>query len=76
MEGAGVKLRRTVRIGVWNGEEQGLIGSRLNVREHFGGVGGGRGGGGGAAPVPATPAHAKVSGDLNIDNGTGAIGGV
>ena len=74
---SGVKLRRTVRIGLWNGEEQGLIGSRLYVREHFGGVGGGRGGGGGAAPlVPPKADHAKFSGYFNIDNGTGAIRGV
>jgi hypothetical protein len=74
---SGVKLRRTVRIGLWNGEEQGLIGSRLYVGQHFGGTGGGRGGGGGAAPVrPTTPDHAKFSGYFNIDNGTGAIRGV
>jgi hypothetical protein len=70
---SGVKLRRTVRIGLWNGEEQGLIGSRLYVAKHFGGTGAGRGGG---APSPATPAHAKFSGYYNIDNGTGAIRGV
>ncbi len=70
---SGVPLRRTVRIGLWNGEEQGLIGSNLYVRQHFGG---GRGGRGGAAPVPPTPAHAKFSAYFNIDNGTGAIRGV
>jgi hypothetical protein len=69
---SGVKLRRTVRIGLWNGEEQGLIGSRLYVARHFGGAGG-RGGG---APVPPTPNHPKFSGYYNIDNGTGAIRGV
>jgi Zn-dependent M28 family amino/carboxypeptidase len=61
-----------VRIGLWNGEEQGLIGSRLYVARHFGGAGG-RGGG---APVPPTPNHPKFSGYYNIDNGTGAIRGV
>ncbi len=69
---SGVKLRRTVRIGLWNGEEQGLIGSRLYVTKHFGGNTG-RGGG---PPAPATPAHPKFSGYFNIDNGTGAIRGV
>ena len=34
---SGVKLRRTVRIGLWTGEEQGLIGSRDYVKAHFGG---------------------------------------
>ena len=33
---SGVKLRRTVRIGLWTGEEQGLIGSRDYVKAHFG----------------------------------------
>ncbi len=69
---SGVKLRRTVRIGLWNGEEQGLIGSQRYVRQHFGGGGGGRG----AAPAPPTPEHAKFAGYFNIDNGTGAIRGV
>jgi hypothetical protein len=71
---SGVKLRRTVRIGLWTGEEQGLIGSARYVATHFGG---GRGGGrGGGAPAPPTPEHAKFSGYFNIDNGTGAIRGV
>jgi hypothetical protein len=33
---SGVTLRRTVRIGLWTGEEQGLIGSREYVKAHFG----------------------------------------
>jgi Zn-dependent M28 family amino/carboxypeptidase len=69
---SGVPLRRTVRIGLWTGEEQGLIGSRLYVNEHFGGGRGGRG----QPPVPRTPAHAAFAGYFNIDNGTGAIRGV
>ncbi|MEZ5316403.1 MAG: M20/M25/M40 family metallo-hydrolase [Vicinamibacterales bacterium] len=80
---SGVRLKRTVRIGLWTGEEQGLIGSRNYVAEHFGNTTAGRGGGGrgarGAAPpqrMPATPAHAKFAGYFNIDNGTGAIRGV
>ncbi len=70
---SGITLRRTVRIALWNGEEQGLIGSRLYVNRHFGG---GRGGGRGGPPTPPTPLHAKFSGYFNIDNGTGAIRGV
>jgi len=70
---SGVKLRRTVRIGLWTGEEQGLIGSARYVTAHFGG---GRGGRGGAGPTPPTPDHAKFAGYFNIDNGTGAIRGV
>lgn len=66
LKASGVRLRRTVRIGLWTGEEQGLIGSRLYVQQHFGGRGG----------APATADHAKFSGYFNIDNGTGAIRGV
>ena len=50
----GLKPRRTIRIALWTGEEQGLLGSRAYVRQHFGyrgdrdaaAVGGGGGGGG------------------------------
>jgi carboxypeptidase Q len=80
---SGVKLRRTVRIGLWTGEEQGLIGSRDYVKAHFGGCNdpapAGRGGGGrGGCQTGYTfsPAHAKFAGYFNIDNGTGAIRGI
>jgi len=89
---SGVTLRRTVRIGLWTGEEQGLIGSRDYVRAHFAGCapvsapGGasagapaGRGGGGrGGCPAgyALKPEHATFAGYFNIDNGTGAIRGV
>ena len=43
---SGVKLRRTVRIGLWTGEEQGLIGSAEYVAAHFGS----------RAPLPTQPA--------------------
>jgi len=81
----GVRLRRTVRIGLWTGEEQGLLGSRNYVTQHFGSAGG-RGGGRGAqadgnqtaaTAAPARlPEHAKFAAYFNIDNGTGAIRGV
>ena len=63
---SGLKLRRTVRIGLWGGEEQGLIGSRAYVSEHF------------ADPTDMVlkPAHGKFSSYFNVDNGTGAIRGV
>jgi hypothetical protein len=81
---SGVTLRRTVRIGLWTGEEQGLIGSRDYVRAHFGGCNdplpalGARGGGRGGCQSGYTlkPEQAKLSGYFNIDNGTGAIRGV
>jgi carboxypeptidase Q len=60
---SGVTVRRTVRIGLWTGEEQGLVGSRDYVRAHFGACNdpvAGRGGRGGAAATPpaATPGRA------------------
>jgi hypothetical protein len=81
---SGVPLRRTVRIGLWNGEEQGLNGSRDYVEAHFaarGPAAGGAGAGGGRGrgnqgPLELKPAHATFSSYFNIDNGTGAIRGV
>jgi hypothetical protein len=58
-------LRRTVRLGLWMGEEQGLIGSRQHVERQFGN-----------AQSGFTPAHARISGYFNMDNGTGAFRGV
>ena len=55
---SGVRLRRTVRIGLWTGEEQGLIGSRDYVKAHFGGCSDPAGAGRGAAQRGATPAPA------------------
>jgi carboxypeptidase Q len=62
----GVKLRRTVRIGLWGGEEQGLLGSREYIKAHFGDP----------ATMQLKVDHAKFSGYFNVDNGTGAIRGV
>jgi carboxypeptidase Q len=63
---SGLRLRRTVRIGLWGGEEQGLLGSRAYVTEHFAN----------RADMVLKPAHAKFSSYYNVDNGTGAIRGV
>jgi hypothetical protein len=62
--------RRTIRIGLWSGEEQGLLGSRAYVQQHFA-ESAGRG-----EPFTPKPAHAKLSGYFNLDNGTGRIRGV
>lgn len=87
----GLKPRRTIRIGLWTGEEQGLLGSRAYVAQHFGkleggpqfgggGGGGGLGGGGNANATPAKlttlPDYEKFSGYFNLDNGTGKIRGI
>jgi carboxypeptidase Q len=88
LKATGVKLRRTVRIGLWEAEEQGLIGSREYVSAHYasrqqlpgaagapaGGGGGGRGGPQG--PLETKPEFAKFSAYFNIDNGTGALRGI
>src|SRR5207247_5303857 len=36
LKSTGVKLRRTVRIGLWGGEEQGLLGSKEYIKDHYG----------------------------------------
>jgi len=84
----GLTPRRTIRIALWTGEEQGLLGSRAYVRQHFGyfgdgtpqpfGGGGGGGGGQNATPQKLTtlPEYDKLSAYFNIDNGTGKVRGV
>jgi hypothetical protein len=83
--------RRTIRIALWSGEEQGLLGSRAYVEQHFGKL---------ETPQPAPPAESgkeptarptpapargrlltkpeyeKLSAYYNLDNGTGRIRGV
>lgn len=61
-----LKLDRTVRLGLWSGEEQGIYGSRAYVKETFADP----------ATMQLKPAHAKLSGYFNHDNGTGKIRGV
>jgi carboxypeptidase Q len=61
-----VKMDRTVRMGLWGGEEEGLLGSRAYVKEHFADP----------AVMKPTPEHANFAGYFNIDNGTGRIRGV
>jgi carboxypeptidase Q len=62
----GIQPKRTIRIGLWSGEEQGLLGSRGYVKKTFGDV----------ATMTLTPAHEKFSTYFNIDNGTGKIRGI
>ena len=63
--------RRTIRIALWTGEEQGLLGSRAYVKEHFA-----EPGARGKAARSLKPAHAKLAGYFNLDNGTGRVRGV
>jgi Zn-dependent M28 family amino/carboxypeptidase len=62
----GLGPRRTIRVALWGGEEQGLLGSRAYVRQHYGS----------AADGTAKPAHAKLAAYYNLDNGTGRIRGI
>ncbi len=55
----GVKPRRTIRVALWAGEEQGLLGSQAYVKKHFG-----------SFETP-TPGYEKFGGYFNIDSGTG-----
>src|ERR1051326_2100186 len=61
-----LKMDRTVRIGLWGEEEEGLLGSKAYVKEHFGDP----------KTMKLTSAHAKFSGYFNLDNGSGKIRGV
>ncbi len=85
LKGLDIKPRRTIRIGLWSGEEEGLLGSQGYVENHFG-----------ARPhmdepgmkdmptllrreageVAVKPDQAKISAYFNIDNGTGKVRGV
>ncbi|HEY0701681.1 MAG TPA: M20/M25/M40 family metallo-hydrolase [Candidatus Acidoferrales bacterium] len=66
LKASGLKMRRTVRVGLWTGEEEGLLGSRAYVKAHFGDP----------ETMKLTPEQAKLDAYYNIDNGTGKIRGV
>ena len=85
LEALGLKPRRTIRIGLWSGEEQGLLGSQWYVAHHFGtrpeSKDPERKGDPtvirrDAGPVSIKPEQGKVSAYFNVDNGTGKIRGV
>lgn len=66
LKATGLKMRRTVRIGLWTGEEEGLLGSRAYVKEHFGDP----------STMQLQPEQAKLDAYYNVDNGTGKIRGI
>ncbi|MGH9940957.1 MAG: M20/M25/M40 family metallo-hydrolase [Pyrinomonadaceae bacterium] len=82
IQSLGLKPRRTIRVALWSGEEQGLLGSRAYVEQHFGKLEGATGGipgvpaAPGSAKLAAKPEYDKFSAYFNLDNGTGKIRGV
>jgi hypothetical protein len=64
LKAIGVKPRRTIRVALWSGEEQGLLGSQAYVKRHFG-----------SAENPG-PNYGKFNGYFNIDSGTGRARGM
>jgi carboxypeptidase Q len=62
----GLKPRRTIRVALWGGEEQGLLGSKAYVLAHFGDP----------QTMALKPEHAKLAAYFNLDNGTGRIRGI
>jgi carboxypeptidase Q len=60
--------RRTIRIALWTGEEEGLLGSAAYVRQHFGVRD--------TLGFHATPEQKKLAAYFNVDNGSGKIRGV
>jgi carboxypeptidase Q len=66
LKAIGAQPKRTIRIALWSGEEQGLLGSRGYVKKTFADP----------ADMKLLPAHEKLSTYFNIDNGTGKIRGI
>ena len=81
LQSLGIKPRRTIRVGLWAAEEEGLIGSSSYVGQHFGERVGGGGGmaammGGGGGELRLKPEHEKFSVYFNHDNGSGKFRGI
>lgn len=68
LRAVGAKPRRTIRVALWSGEEQGLIGSRAYVRKHFGDPHN--------ATTGTTPAYNTLSAYFNQDYGAGQYRGI
>jgi Zn-dependent M28 family amino/carboxypeptidase len=68
IQAAGLKPRRTIRVALWSGEEQGLLGSSQYVKQHFGHLSNGE--------VIKVSEYDKLSAYYNLDNGTGRIRGI
>jgi len=89
LQALNLKPRRTIRVALWTGEEQGLLGSKAYVAEHFGKMvtpvtSASAGPASSPLPPPSAsagvlvpkPEYEKFSSYFNLDNGTGKIRGV
>jgi hypothetical protein len=63
IQSLGLKPRRTIRVALWSGEEQGLLGSQAYVKQHFGSF------------EEPKPEFATLDCYFNIDSGTGRVRG-
>ncbi len=63
IQALGLKPRRTIRVALWSGEEEGLLGSQAYVKQHFGTF------------ENPKPEYAKLDCYFNIDSGTGRVRG-
>ncbi len=63
IQALGLKPRRTIRVALWSGEEEGLLGSKAYVAQHFG-----------TAEEPK-PEWYKLDCYFNVDSGTGRLRG-
>jgi len=66
LKAIGIQPKRTIRIGLWDGEEQGLLGSFHYVKNHYGNP----------ADMKLKGEQAKISAYFNLDNGSGKIRGI
>ena len=64
LKALGVTPRRTIRVALWSGEEEGILGSQAYVKEHFG-----------SFENQKQPEYSKLVAYLNIDSGTGRARG-
>jgi carboxypeptidase Q len=80
IQALGLKPRRTIRVALWTGEEQGLLGSKAYVAQHFAKFDPPPASLSGTAPAGAklitTPEYNNFDAYFNLDNGTGKIRGV
>ena len=63
LKSLGVKPRRTIRVALWSGEEEGLLGSQAYVKQHFGTF------------EEPKPEFDKLVAYFNVDSGTGRVRG-